>query len=116
MNSAFFIVFKLPFKEKYLMKLMDAEVPLQEILTQGRLLESDWYDKGGKLAKKKIRLYRKVLQDYNPKTKKVLLSKLGSQRLLKELGEIGKRFSFKELYEKAEIMNWKVRGKDYKLH
>jgi len=88
--------------------------PLDELLIEGRFLQSDFHDTEG-CRDKHMHWYRKVLRTYDPERDVVLLSKQGSRRLVDNLDEPDKEFSTEELYEESLTMRWKVRPKDHEL-
>jgi len=90
------------------------EERLVEVLTEGRYLESDFHDTGGS---EHMHWYRKILETYNPETRTVLLSNVGSRRIMGELETPDKKFSLAELRGMDFIkMSWKVRETDYPLY
>jgi hypothetical protein len=84
---------------------------LVDILIAGRYLQSDFHDSVEKIKYGHMHLYRKILRDFNPQTKTVLLSKVGSRRLLQNLDEPDKQFTLEELY----CENWMLRPKTHFL-
>ena len=93
---------------------------LEEILVEGRFLESDFHDHEAPINKENgcrehMHWYRKILKTYDPNKKCVLLSKVGSRRLIKSLDEPDKEFDYKALVEDDNKYVWMVREKDHKL-
>ena len=96
-------------------KKIEHKVPLEELLIEGRFLESDFHDGKG-CVNDHMHWYRKVLKTYDPKKETVLLSKKGSRRLIDNLNEPEREFTKDELYKESLEMNWKIREKDYDLY
>jgi hypothetical protein len=96
-----------------LVKHMDYRgTPLEELLTEGRLLESSKIDPTGG---EDHLLYRKVLKSYDRSRGEVILSKVGSLSRLANLDIPEKPFTSETLYHDAEKMYWVVREKGYRL-
>ncbi len=94
---------------------IESNVPLEELLVEGRFLQSDFHD--AECPKNDhMHWYRKVLKTYDPEKDTVLLSKKGSRRLIDNLDDPEREFSRQELYEESIRMNWKVRPEDHKLY
>ncbi|MFA4953281.1 MAG: hypothetical protein WC584_03590 [Candidatus Pacearchaeota archaeon] len=101
-------------------KYIEFGTPLEELLVEGRFLESDWHDTGAPKAENGCRIhmhwYRKILKTYDSEKDAVLLSEKGSRRLIGNLDKPDKEYTKQELYGESVIMNWKVREKDCKLY
>lgn len=59
--------------------------------------------------------YRKILKTYDPETKKVLLSKKGSRRLIENLQTPDKDYTLDDLERDNSINGCNVRPADHKL-
>jgi hypothetical protein len=90
------------------------EEEFSEILIKGRFLQSDGHDYGEDGLGREMHWHRKILETYNPKTRKVLLSKLGSRRLIKELDIPDKEFTISDLYKEG-LDGWMLRETDWKI-
>jgi|SRR3989344_6570447 len=108
------MVLKLEQGRNDLDEYMEVNTPLEELLIEGRFLESDFHDSEG-CKKEHMHWYKKILKTYNPEKDAVLLSKKGSRRLIENLNEPDREYSKQELYEEALRMWWKVREADYSL-
>lgn len=89
-------------------------IPLQKVLVKGRFLESDSHDYEGCKNGNHMHWHYKILETYNPKTGKVLLSKKGSRRLIENLEIPDKKYSIEDLYD-DNLIYLMVREKDHKL-
>ncbi len=108
------MVFNLGSGRNDLVSYMETEIPLQELLVEGRILESDFHDGEG-CAEDHMHWHKKVLRTYDPKTDKVLLSKQGSRMSMANLDEPDREYSRQELVREADRMSWKVREKGSEL-
>jgi len=81
----------------------------EKVLIKGRFLQLGWHDTE---AEEHMHMYREVLEDYDPETKTVLLSKEGSRRLRKELETRDKEYSLSELFALFGSSNVRSRGWD----
>ncbi len=99
-----------------LYKFIDRGDPLERILTEGRLLKSNRHDLGGLCDENGLRnhihWYRKILEDYDPESRTVLLSMEGSKRVMGNLDIPDRLFSIEELYHK----DWMVKLEDHVVH
>jgi hypothetical protein len=89
--------------------LIDNEVPPAKFLLEGIILSTDRHDTSN--PKIHTHWHRKVMQDYNPQTKSVLLSKEASANCLQNLQSPDKLFTIDELYSG----DWQIRSKEYKI-
>jgi len=108
------MVFKLPQGRNDLEEFIEWGTPLEEVLVEGRFLESDFHDSEG-CKTEHMHWYKKILRTYDPKTDSVLLSEKGSRRLIENLDKPDREYSKQEIYEEALRMWWKVRETNYHL-
>ncbi len=88
---------------------------LKDILVEGRWLKSCFHDSKGGPEWGHMHRYRKILRTYDSETKKVLLSKIGSRRLVDELNTPDHEFTLDELYQEAYRYYWDLYGENHKL-
>ncbi len=81
---------------------------IEKLLTKGRLLENAKHDYD---AIEHMQIYRKILSDFDPIKRTILLSKEGSRRIPEKLEERDREFTLAELNEET----WQVRPGYYKL-
>ncbi len=93
--------------------VMDNEIPLEEVLTEGRILASSRHDYGGEPDEDGWRphyhWHRKILRTFDPEKGTVLLSHEGSLRLIDRLDEPDREYTPEELY----VQDWTIRASDY---
>ena len=90
-------------------------VDLGEIFVAGRWLKSMFHDSKGGPEWGHMHMYRKILTTYDPSTKTILLSKIGSRRLADELNTPDHEFGPDELYEEAYRYYWSLYGENHQL-
>jgi len=95
--------------------VIDRGVPLEEVLTQGRILASARHDTGGKPGPNGMvphrHWHRKILKTYDPAADTVLLSLEGSTRSLGNLDTPDREYRPEELYDQ----DWTIRPADHNI-
>ncbi len=100
-----------------LYRALEQGVALERLLIKGRWLESSAHDhEAQRLLGKHMHWYRRVLETYDPKMQKVLLSKKGSRRLKEELETPDREYSLEELGENNPLNGMSVRPANRRLY